>query len=96
MARRSAIGVFNGNWKSRWRVLREEEDDRRIFIIEKNKEKFGQALDVLISNDPHGWERWYDDDNNVPNYLKWTDTREIDSVIFRILQHADSLRRKKP
>jgi len=31
------------------------------------KQRLGNAIDKLRTTDPTGWERWYDDDKNVPD-----------------------------
>jgi hypothetical protein len=91
MARRSAVGVFNGNWKNRWRREWEEiqaSEDRRVFIVENNKEKFAEALDVLKHADPDGWEKWFDDDANIPEYLEWTNSALISDLCSRMTEQA--------
>lgn len=92
MARRSPIGVFNGNWKNRWRRYLEETSDRRVFIIETNKDKFSDALAVLKAADPLGWEAWYDDDANIPESILWTDSKLIGDLCFRMVEQAKRMK----
>jgi hypothetical protein len=89
MSRRGGpVGVFNGNWR---RKLREEMDelasDRKCFISENNKLNFGEALDTLKAADP-AWETWFDDDANIPPYIHWTDSAEIESLCRRMTERA--------
>ena len=89
MARRSAIGIFNGNWKNRWRRdLEGDQSDRRVYIIEKNKEKFGDALACLKTQDPDGWEVWFDDDANIPPIIWWMDSALVDELCKRMEERA--------
>lgn len=88
MAKRSAIGIFNGNWKNRWRRVLEDTSDRRVFIIQANQDKFADALKVLKAADPSGWEIWYDDDANIPEYILWTDSKAISDLCFRMIERA--------
>lgn len=85
------IGVFNGNWKNRWRRELEDEQDRRVFIIEHNKNKFGEALDVLKFHD-RDWETWYDDDANIPPYISWLDSDEVNELCRRMIERADNVK----
>lgn len=93
MPRRSAVGVLNGNWKQRWKDELNAMDDRRTFIIQNNKQKFGEALDVLKDSDP-AWEAWYDDDEHIPNYILWTDTELIDELCRRMNERAGNASQK--
>jgi hypothetical protein len=81
--RRSAIGVFNGNWKHAWKRDAELTSDRRRFIIEQNQLNFGDALDELKAVDPQ-WEAWFDDDENIPPYIHWLDTHAINVLCQRM------------
>ena len=94
MARRSAIGVFNGNWKHKWRRQLEDTSDRRVFIIQTNQEKLGDALSVLKAADPLGWEVWYDDDANIPEFILWTDSKSIGDLCYRMLERAKLMKGK--
>ena len=93
--RRGAIGVFNGNWKNRWKRDLEDEQDRRVYIIEHNKEKFANALDVLKFHD-RDWETWYDDDANIPPYISWLESKTIDDLCGRMIERADHAKKTKP
>lgn len=82
MAKRAAVGIFNGNWKYQWTdgvsVYIETEEDRRA-RIEANKYKFGAALDALIAVDPN-WEQWYDENKEIPEWIEWGDSRMVDGI----------------
>lgn len=41
--------------------------------IEKLKADYGDLLDALRELDPQGWEGWYDDEANVPDFKGWLD-----------------------
>ena len=83
--------MFNGNWKHRWRREFEDESDRRQFIIEQNKVDFGEALSALKAADPN-WEAWYDDDANIPPYIRWLETQEVKRICQRMLERARQFR----
>ena len=86
--RRGAIGVFNGNWKNKWkRELEATETDWREFIVNDNKLNFGDALGELKRVDPH-WEAWFDDDENIPPFIPWLDTPLIEQLCERMNQRA--------
>lgn len=94
MARRSAIGIFNGNWKNKWKRDLELENDRRRFIVENNIQKFQDALKVLKSADRQ-WETWFDNDDNIPQELTWTDTKEIDELCLRMVERAKLVKEQR-
>lgn len=85
------IGVFNGNWKNRWRRELEDEQDRRVFIIEDNKRKFGEALSVLKFH-VRDWETWYDDDANIPPYISWLDSDKVNELCVRMVERANNVK----
>lgn len=86
--KRSAIGVFNGNWKNKWRrELEDIQTDRREFIKQENQLNFGDALDELKRVDPN-WEAWFDNDENIPQYIFWLDTPLIEQLCERMNQRA--------
>jgi len=87
MAKRYAIGVFNGNWKNKWKRELEDTSSRRAYIIENNKETFGDALQDLKAVDPD-WEAWFDNDDNIPPFILWTDTEEINELCKRMTERA--------
>jgi len=77
--RRTPVGVLNGNWRNRdyffYAKAKEQpytrEQMERIMFKKKLraaywKQRLVNAMDVLRSADPQGWERWYDNDSNVP------------------------------
>lgn len=55
------------DWTADLREHQEAEAERRAEL----KEKFGDALNELKAADPIGWEAWYDDDRNVPDWSNW-------------------------
>lgn len=55
--------------------------------MKQNRFDFGDALDTLKAADPQ-WESWYDDDNNIPEQIKWSDRPLIDAIITRIHQRV--------
>ena len=88
MARRGGpIGVFNGNWKNGWRRDMEAAQDRKHFIIENNKLNFGDALSVLKHHD-RNWEEWFDNDDNIPPVIYWTETEAVDELCKRMIERA--------
>jgi len=84
MSRRYAVGVLNGNWKQRWKDDLDYWRDQQVRIIEKNKVRFGDALDDLKRANPQGWEGWYDDDDNIPPIIKWSDDHMINTLCKRM------------
>ena len=88
MTRRSAIGVFNGNWKNRWKRDLDYWDDQKVRIIEKNKLRFGDALDELKRANPDGWEAWFDDNENIPPVIYWSDELLISRLCQRMRERA--------
>lgn len=40
-------------------------------LIEKLKLDYGDLLDALRELDPEGWNGWYDDEANVPDFKGW-------------------------
>lgn len=88
------IGIFNGNWKHQWKRDLEEEEDRRVYIIRSNKEKFGAALDVLKFHDRE-WETWYDDDANIPPYISWLKSEEVDELCRRMIERANNAKKNR-
>lgn len=95
MARRSAVGVLNGNWKNRWRDIQSGED-RSEFIKAHNEEKFADALSVLKKADPDGWEKWFDDDANIPNVIYFSDSAAIAVLCSRMIERANSISSHEP
>ena len=90
MTRRYSIGVLNGNWRNRWRDDLDFWHDQRARIIEKNKERFADALNELKRIDPAGWEAWFDDDGNIPPVIYWSDDKLIDRLCQRIREAVAS------
>lgn len=74
------------------RAAREELSDQRIYLAEmaekqavKMKAKFTDALDALKAADPAGWNAWYDDDRNVPNWNGWGNCGPaVDAILKRV------------
>ncbi len=79
MGRKSAVGVANGNWRGGdyYRYAQEvkrgwnREQLERMMSKKKMRamywrQRFANSIDALKQADPQGWERWYDDDKNVP------------------------------
>lgn len=91
MTRRSAVGVFNGNWKNYWKRDLEDTSDRQEFIVEQNKLSFGDALVGLKLVDPAGWEAWFDDDNNIPPVIYWSDSHLIKDLCQRLRTRAETV-----
>ena len=56
--------------------------------MKQNRLDFGDALNSLKAADPAGWERWYDDNDNIPEQIKWSDRPLIDAIITRIHQRV--------
>lgn len=72
---RSRIGVANGNWRRDYnlKLIYERTAHEEYLIMSKQKmasaywkQRWNNALDCLRTEDPNGWQAWYDDDNNVP------------------------------
>lgn len=91
--KRSAIGVFNGNWKNKWKRELEGITARNTQIIENNKLDFGDALIALKQADPD-WESWYDQDENIPPFIHWINTEEIKTLCKRMIERADHAEKK--
>lgn len=83
MGRRSGItsgGYHPGIWKMQWvmqqrEVLREHTREQEQRAMNKKKlrhaywkQRCANAMSLLKGTDPQGWERWFDDDANVPSY----------------------------
>lgn len=86
------IGVYNGNWKNGWRRFREDvqtQEDRQVFIIAHNRNRFSFSLEKLKTADPGGWEVWYDDDANIPPSISWLDSSLITELCHRIELRAE-------
>jgi hypothetical protein len=90
MSRRYAVGVLNGNWKNRWRRDIDYWQDQQSRLIEKNKARFANALDELKQADPVGWEAWFDDDNNIPPTIYWSDEILIGTLCQRMREAMES------
>ena len=84
MTRRSAIGVLNGNWKNRWKEDLDYWHDQKERIKKKNKLRFGDALDELKRADPDGWEDWFDNNENIPLVIYFSDNVMIDRLCKRM------------
>ena len=82
---RRTVGVLNGNWKA---GMREEANDiiqaSLECIKEANKDKFRVTLLELKNADPN-WEAWYDNDENVPSFIRWFDTEMVDGIVARMI-----------
>jgi hypothetical protein len=91
MSRRAAVGVYNGNWR---RAMRDETNEIIEASIERvredNKDRFRFALSKLKSSDPAGWEVWYDNDDHVPNFILWTNTKMVNEIIARMEEHISA------
>ena len=69
--------TINGNLTGR--AARDERSDLRwssVFDqfeqeIERLKADYADLLDDLRELDPGGWEVWYDDEKNVPDFKGW-------------------------
>lgn len=55
------------DWKADLNESQDAEAERRAAL----KDQFADALAKLKAADPQGWEAWYDDDQNVPNWNNW-------------------------
>lgn len=91
--RRQAVGVLNGNWRTRWKDELEEPTDRRVFIKEQNQLEFGDALQELKAADPD-WERWFDDDDNIPAIIYWLDTEAVQKMCQRMKMRAAAIQKE--
>ena len=91
MTRRYAIGVLNGNWKNRWKRDLDYWSDQTARIIEKNKLRFGDALDELKRADPHTWESWFDDNANIPPVIYWSDELLIGRLCQRMRERVEEV-----
>lgn len=60
--------------------------ERRL-AIEKAKEDFNAALANLAEVDPN-WEEWYDDDENIPPIITWSNRAQIDELIRKMNERA--------
>lgn len=69
------IGIHNGNWRRVYaaNLIYERNAHAEYLVMSKQKmasaywqQRWSNALDWLRTEDPSGWETWYDDDNNVP------------------------------
>ncbi len=56
--------------------------------MKENRLDFGDALNTLKAADPTGWSRWYDDNNNIPEQITWSNRPLIDAMIARIHQRV--------
>lgn len=95
MAKRSAVGVFNGNWRNRWRDIQSDKG-RGEFIKAHNEEKFADALSVLKKADPAGWEAWFDDDANIPNIIHFLNSESVAELCTRMIERANSISNHEP
>lgn len=69
------VGLFNGNWRRVYaaNLIYERNAHAEYLVMSKQKmasaywqQRWSNALDCLRTEDPQGWEAWYDNDNNVP------------------------------
>lgn len=99
--RRTPTGVLNGNWRNRdyffYAKAKEQpytrEQMERIMFKKKLRaaywhQRFVNALDVLRTVDAQGWERWYDDDSNMP--AEGTDQEYANLIEARVRELTDS------
>lgn len=87
------VGIFNGRWRlGARREMLAYQQDRRDFIIEDNKDKFSDALDELKQADPK-WEAWYDDDANIPPYISWLDTEQVNDLCRRMRARVQEIKK---
>lgn len=83
--------IHRMQWVMAQRELVREQEYR---MLNKKKMRFaywqqrlGNALDILRTVDAQGWERWFDDDNNVPD----TSNREMATLVeARVMELAGS------
>ncbi len=59
---------FRMGWNAELKEQQEKEYQKR----EELRLAFGDALDALKLNDPN-WQRWYDDDKNIPDFIRWNE-----------------------
>jgi hypothetical protein len=88
--KRPAIGVFNGNWKNKWKRDLDDISVRGMFVVEENKLSFGDALAELKAVDPN-WEEWFDNDENIPPEIYWKYSDEIEKLCKRMLERAKAV-----
>jgi len=69
----------------------DEIENLRRTTVEKNKQRFREAMEALMEADPDGWEAWYDDNDNIPPVIRWWDTVEINMIVERIQKRIEYL-----
>lgn len=69
----------------------DEIENLRRATVEKNKERFREAMEALMEADPDGWEAWYDDNDNIPPIIRWWDTGQINMIVERIQKRIEYL-----
>lgn len=82
------------------RAAAEELRDQRIYLAEMAekqasalKSKYANALSELRELDPEGWEAWYDDHANVPEFKSWS---LCQPALDAIINHVAELKAAKP
>lgn len=94
---RRTVGVFNGNWKAgARREVNEMVEASHKRIKDANIDKFTAIRDELKDADPTGWEAWYDQDENVPSFILWTDSEMINRICDGMLRRISEVKRKVP
>lgn len=58
--------------------------------IDEAHEAYDKAMAALKAADPEGWEAWYDDENNLPDF-QWKDVELCRENTQRIWDHVYSI-----
>lgn len=104
MGRKSGItsgGYDPRIWKMQWvmqerEVLREHSREQEQKAMNKKKlrraywvQRCANAMNLLKGTDPQGWERWFDDDANVPSFATHKDWSVlVEARIVELTQRA--------